>query len=72
MSLDRKASKKQQFIDLSGSKRENNFNKVPTASDPKSLKMKYGSSNAAPEDPSIDKFRKATLSPPQSQKDTSS
>lgn len=39
MSLDRKSTKKQ-VIDLSANKRENNFNKAPTSSDPKILKMK--------------------------------
>ena len=77
MSLERKSAKKQQFIDMSGSKRENNFSKVPLVVgtiDPKSqsLKMKSYSSQTVSDDPSSDKFRKATLSPPQSQKDNMS
>lgn len=76
MSLDRKSATKKQFADMpssSSAKRENNFNKMipsQTAIDPKN-KLKSSSSQVADE-PSNDKIRKATLSPPQSQKDNSS
>jgi hypothetical protein len=64
MSLERKSAKKQ-MIDLGSAKRESNFNKLPV--DPKAIKIKTTSSQH--DDASSDKFRKQTLSPPQSSKD---
>lgn len=81
MSLDRKSAKKQ-FIELSASKRENNFNKVPISESTKQsstsvisqtpaskLKSNMNGSGVGSnidDQPSNDKIRKATLSPPQS------
>jgi len=67
MSLDRKSAKKQ-FIELSSNsaKRENNFNKIPqqivVSAEKGIAKMK--SSTYPEEQPSSDKIRKQTLSPP--------
>lgn len=53
----------------SSAKRENNFNKIPTSNgDVKYIKMKTNTSQGVSNDDS-EKLRKATLSPPQFQKD---